>query len=233
MTPEHERIFVVEDEPTQALKLQFILQQSGYRVEVATNGAHALTMLQGEPPTLVISDIMMPEMNGYEVLYQLRSNVSTRLTPFIFLTARTERRDMRQGMNLGADDYLTKPFHLSELAARIKAIYRRRNLGGNTVIRYNEIEVFVLKRIVNVNGSPLTLTKKEYELLVYFLSNKERVLTRESIVEHLWGNEVIMADTFDFLYTHIKNLRKKIMEKGGSDYIKTVYGVGYRFTEQQ
>lgn len=176
-----------------------------------------------------VIDIGLPDGNGLDLIPLIKERDSN--AGILILTARDALTDKITSLESGADDYLTKPFHLSELAARIKAIYRRRNLGGNTVIRHNEIEVIIQTRIVKVNGKPLTLTRKEYDLLVYFLSNKERVLSRESIVEHLWGDEVIMADTFDFLYTHIKNLRKKIMDKGGRDYIRSVYGIGYRFTD--
>jgi DNA-binding response OmpR family regulator len=225
------KILIIEDERELALSIAEYLKKENQVCEVAGNLKKAIEKIEEVLFDCFIIDIGLPDGNGLDLISRIKEIDSN--AGILILTARDALSDKITSLESGADDYLTKPFHLSELAARIKAIYRRRNLGGNTVIRYNEIEVFVLKRIVNVNGSPLTLTKKEYELLVYFLSNKERVLTRESIVEHLWGNEVIMADTFDFLYTHIKNLRKKIMEKGGSDYIKTVYGVGYRFTEQQ
>ena len=135
-------------------------------------------------------------------------------------------------MEIGADDYLTKPFHLPELNARIKSIIRRRSFGGVNEILFNDLRVLPEQMEVSVRQHKLFLTKKEYDLLVFFLSNKDRILTREAIAEHLWGDEMDMADSFDFIYTHIKNLRKKIMEKGGEDYIKTIYGMGYKFTDQ-
>jgi len=224
------KILVIEDERELALSIAEYLKKEDQVCEVAGNFKKATEKMDEVLFDCFIIDIGLPDGNGLDLIPRIKEIDSN--AGILILTARDALSDKITSLESGADDYLTKPFHLSELAARIKAIYRRRNLGGNTVIRHNEIEVFVQNRIVNVNGNPLTLTKKEYDLLVYFLSNKEKVLTRESIVEHLWGDEVIMADTFDFLYTHIKNLRKKIMEKGGSDYIKTVYGVGYRFTEQ-
>jgi len=137
--------------------------------------------------------------------------------------------DRVQGLELGADDYLTKPFHLSELNARLKAIYRRRKFQGFTEIKFNEISVDTNNHEVNIEGKQLELTVKEYELLLFFISNKNRVLTKQTIAEHLWGDNVDFLDSFDFVYQHIKNLRKKITAGGGQDYIKTIYGLGYKF----
>jgi DNA-binding response OmpR family regulator len=153
-------------------------------------------------------------------------------TGIIIISARNSLDDKITGLEIGADDYLTKPFHLPELNARIKSIIRRRSFGGVNEIVFNDIRVLPEQMEVHVNGQPLTLTKKEYDLIVFFLSNRDRVLTREAIAEHLWGDEMDMADSFDFIYTHIKNLRKKIIEKNGEDYIKTIYGMGYKFTDQ-
>jgi DNA-binding response OmpR family regulator len=147
------------------------------------------------------------------------------------LSAKNSIEDKIKGLEIGADDYLTKPFHLSELNARIKSIYRRRNLSGNVEIVFNEIRINTDENQVYVNDNILSLTRKEYELILFFVSNKDRVLTKPSIVEHLWGDSVIMADSLEFVYTHIKNLRKKIIESGGADYIKTIYGLGYKFSD--
>ncbi len=140
--------------------------------------------------------------------------------------------DKLKGLDLGADDYITKPFHLPELNSRINAIIRRKDFHGETNITHNEIEINPAGKQAVVNGRQLELTKKEYNLLLYFIVNKNRVLTKEAIAEHLWGDNIDMADNFDFVYTHIKNLRKKIEKEGGTDYLKTVYGVGYKFTDQ-
>ena len=146
------------------------------------------------------------------------------------ISARNSVDDKISGLEIGADDYLTKPFHLPELNARIKSIIRRRSFGGTNEIIFNDIRILPEQMMVSVNDQTIILTKKEYDLLIFFISNKDRVLTKESIAEHLWGDEMDMADSFDFIYTHIKNLRKKIMEKGGEDYIRTIYGMGYKFT---
>ena len=124
---------------------------------------------------------------------------------------------------------LPKPFHLSELNARIKAIYRRRKFQGQTVITYDDISVDPTTHEVWIQGSEIILTVKEFELLLFFISNKHRILTKQTIAEHLWGDHVDYLDSFDFVYQHIKNLRKKITQAGGKDYIKTLYGLGYKF----
>ncbi|HXP53033.1 MAG TPA: response regulator transcription factor, partial [Bacteroidia bacterium] len=150
----------------------------------------------------------------------------------IIISAKNSIDDKIKGLDLGADDYLVKPFHLSELNARLKSVIRRRNFGGSNEIVFNEIKVNTNSMAVAVKGESVVLTKKEYDLLLFFLSNSNRVITRESIAEHLWGEEMDGIDSFDFIYSHIKNLRKKIMEKGGADYIQTVYGMGYKFMKK-
>jgi DNA-binding response OmpR family regulator len=132
-------------------------------------------------------------------------------------------------LDLGADDYITKPFHLSELNARIKAIYRRKNFNNKKLLECKEIKIDTDACEVSVLDTKLELTKKEYELLVYFISNQNRVVTKQSIAEHLWGDQADFYDSFDFVYQHIKNLRKKIIQSGGGDYINTIYGMGYKF----
>ncbi len=136
-----------------------------------------------------------------------------------------------KGLDLGADDYLTKPFHLQELNARLKSVLRRRMQQGSNSIVFNEIKVVPDTFEAFVEGQPLALTKKEFDLLVYLITNRNRVIPKENLAEHLWGDYIDELDSFDFVYTHVKNLRKKILEKGGQDYLKTVYGVGYKFSD--
>jgi DNA-binding response OmpR family regulator len=147
----------------------------------------------------------------------------------LIVSARNSLDDKLNGLDLGADDYITKPFHLAELNARIKSIIRRRNFEGNDEIIWHDVLIDTQTLEVKINGQVVILTRKEYELLLYFINNKGRVITKEAIAEHLWGDNMDMADSFDFIYTHIKNLRKKMMEKGSENYIKTVYGLGYKF----
>jgi DNA-binding response OmpR family regulator len=140
--------------------------------------------------------------------------------------------DKITGIQLGADDYLTKPFHLPELSVRIAAIIRRKNLQGNNQMQFQEICVDIKGKMVTVNNDPLVLTRKEYELLLYFMINKNRILSKNAIAEHLWGDDMDIADNHDFIYTHIKNLRRKMMQAGAGDYIQSVYGMGYKFSVQ-
>ena len=131
---------------------------------------------------------------------------------------------------MGADDYLTKPFHLAELNSRIKSIVRRRHFEGNVEIIFGEIKIIPDSNEVSIKGKNIVLTKKEFDLLMYLVSNKNRVLTKSAISEHLYGDEIDQVDSFDFLYSHIKNLRKKLLEMNCPDYIQTLYGVGYKLS---
>jgi len=132
---------------------------------------------------------------------------------------------------LGADDYITKPFHLAELNSRVNSLIRRQKFDGSEIITFNEIQINPSSKSVTVNDKLIELTKKEYNLLLYFITNKNKVLTKESIAEHLWGDDIEMSDSYDFIYTHMGNLRKKIKKLGAPDYLKTMYGLGYKFAE--
>jgi len=149
----------------------------------------------------------------------------------IIISAKNSLEDKLAGLESGSDDYLTKPFHLSELNARITAILRRRNFGGSKKIQFNELELDPEAKTVRVGEKGIGLTDKEYLLLEYFISNNRRVLTKAAIAEHVWGDEYVQVSDYDFIYTHIKNLRKKLLEAGAGDYIKTVHGSGYRLTD--
>jgi len=222
------KILLIEDEKELAYSITAYLQKENYRCEVVFNYNDAVEKINLYKYDCIIVDITLPDGNGMNVIRELKKNKSE--TGIIIISAKNSLDDKISGLETGADDYLTKPFHLSELNARVKSIIRRRSFGGVKEIIFNEIRILPENMEVFVNDRPIILTKKEYDLLIFFLSNKERVLTKESIAEHLWGDEMDMADSFDFIYTHIKNLRKKIIEKEGQDYIRTVYGMGYKFT---
>ena len=151
-------------------------------------------------------------------------------TGVIIISARDSIDDKIKGLDLGSDDYLTKPVHLSELNARIKSVIRRRNFMGNQAVVFDQIWIQPDEQRVKANGQPISLTKKEYDLLLYLVVNKNRVLSRESIAEHVWGDSADLMDNFDFIYTHIKNLRRKLTDEGCPDYISSVYGAGYKLT---
>ena len=224
------RVLIVEDEESFADPLAFLLRKEGFTAALAATGQEALEEFDRNGADIVLLDLMLPGMSGTDVCKQLRQRSAV---PVIMVTARDSEIDKVVGLELGADDYVTKPFHLAELNSRIKSVIRRRKFAGKKENIFNEIHIEPESAQVKVNNRPVILTKKEYELLLFFVSNQNRVLSKESIAEHLWGDNIDSADSFDFIFTHIKNLRKKIVNAGGNDYIKTVYGMGYKFTEHQ
>ncbi|MCX6305687.1 MAG: response regulator transcription factor [Bacteroidetes bacterium] len=224
------KILLIEDEKELSYSISAYMQKENYLCEAVFNFEQAVEKINLYHYDCIIVDINLPDGSGLNLIRSLKEIKSE--TGIIIISARNSLDDKITGLEIGADDYLTKPFHLPELNARIKSIIRRRNFGGVNEILFNDLRVLPEQMEVSVRGQSLVLTKKEYDLLVFFLSNRDRVVTREAIAEHLWGDEMDMADSFDFIYTHIKNLRKKIMEKGGEDYIKTIYGMGYKFTDQ-
>lgn len=221
------KILIVENEVELLNDLEEFLKHEGYLIERATTIAEARDKVFVYEYDLLVLDLGLPDGNGLDVLKLLKKDKPD--TGVLILTARDALDDKLAGLDLGADDYMTKPFHLSELNARIKSILRRRNFDGSSIVSYKEIEIDTDKMSVSVHGKKLTLTRKEYEFILYLVINKSKVLTKESIAEHLWGDDSDMFDSFDFIYTHIKNLRKKLLEAGGNDYLKSVYGLGYKF----
>lgn len=221
------KVLIVEDELALSGSICDYLGQEGYICQPVANFRDAEERIDLYNYDCIVVDIGLPDGSGLNLIRKLKKSKSQ--TGIIIISARNSLNDRIDGLDIGADDYLTKPFHLSELNARLKAIFRRRNFEGNNEIIYNEIKICPEDQAVFVLEQPLTLTRKEYDLLIYFISNKNRVLTKESIAEHLWGDNMDLADSFDFIYTHIKNLRKKMLDKGCQDYIQTIYGMGYKF----
>ena len=221
------KLLVVEDEQSLAENLLTYLSNEGNVCELASNVDQALDKLSGFAYDIVVLDLMLPDGTGMEVLRTIKKDHPG--SGVLIISAKNALDDKIEGLEFGADDYLTKPFHLSELNARIKAIYRRQKFEGKMDLVFHEISVNTETLEVKVAEQLLELTVKEYELLLFFLANRNRVLTKQSIAEHLWGDNVDFLDSFDFVYQHIKNLRKKITKAGGQDYIKTIYGMGYKF----
>lgn len=221
-------ILIIEDEHDLARSIITYLSKEGYQCELACNFKEAIEKVHLYTYDCILVDINLPDGSGMKVIERLKKVKSK--SGIIIVSARNSIDDKIEGLDVGADDYLTKPFDLSELNARVKSIIRRRNFDGQNEINFKEITILPDERVVSVHGLPTKLTKKEFDLLLYFVSNQNRVITKESIAEHLWGDDMDMADSFDFIYAHLKNLRKKILENGGGDYIQTVYGVGYKFT---
>lgn len=223
------KLLIVEDEQELANNVRSYLSRGNVICENAYSFQEAQDKLITFDYDIVLLDIMLPDGNGLNVL-RLLKKISPE-TGVLIISAKNALDDKVNGLELGADDYLTKPFHLPELNARLNAIYRRRKLQGYKIVAFQNIKINTDTHDVSVNDNLLTLTVKEYELLLFLITNKNRVLTKQTIAEHLWGDNVDFMDSFDFVYQHIKNLRKKIVAEGGEDYIKTIYGLGYKMTD--
>ncbi len=195
--------------------------------EIANNIEQALDKIEVYEYDCILLDLMLPDGNGFDMLSELKKQGKTE--GIIIISAKETLETRIEGFNLGADDYLTKPFHLSELLVRIQALVRRKNFKGSNFIEFNELEIDILAKSVSVKGKKIDVTKKEIDLLLYLIGNKNRVLSKSAIAEHLSGDMADMLDNHDFVYAHIKNLKKKLSEAGGNDYIKTVYGLGYKW----
>ncbi|GAB3584448.1 response regulator transcription factor [Hymenobacter daeguensis] len=224
------KVLLVEDEVALRTALLGSLKQAGYLVETAADFAQAQEKIMLYQYDCVLLDLTLPDGSGLDLLRALKAGNSA--AGVLIITARDALDDKIAGLDLGADDYLIKPFHLSELNARLRAIIRRRQFQGQPQLVFRDLTVLPHLAEVQVHGEALALTRKEYDLLLYLLANPDRVLTKEAIAEHLCGDQVDTADSFDFIYTHLKNLRRKLQEKGADNYIRTMYGVGYKLSPQ-
>jgi DNA-binding response OmpR family regulator len=223
------KLLIVEDEESLVDAIQTYFNQEKSICEKAESfdeGEEKIALYEYD---CVIIDLGLPDGNGIDLVRLLKEKDSD--TGIIIISANGTLESKLGGLEIGADDYITKPFALSELNARIKALIRRKQYRGKNEFRMNEICVDLDERKVTVHHQELKLTKLEYQLLLYLMRNRNRVITKSSIAEHLWGDHMDYADSFDFIYSHMKNLRKKLLEKGSQDYIKTVYGVGYKMAE--
>ncbi|MEO8759809.1 MAG: response regulator transcription factor [Bacteroidia bacterium] len=177
----------------------------------------------------IVIDIGLPDGSGIDLITYIKKKKLE--AGLIIISARNSLEDKLEGFTTGADDFLVKPFHLSELNARINAIVRRKKFDGKEILEYNEISIKLESRTVFVKEKKVNLTKKEFELLVYFISNANKIITKDAIAFSLWKNNADLAISSDIIYTHIKNLRKKLVEAGAKDYVHAVYGIGYKFGE--
>ncbi|MCB0585290.1 MAG: response regulator transcription factor [Phaeodactylibacter sp.] len=224
------KILIIEDEPALASSIEQYLEQEGYLCELAYTFDEAMAKSGTHEYDCILVDITLPGGSGLDVIRVLKKEHSK--AGIIIISAKHSLDDKIRGLEIGSDDYLAKPFHLSELNARIKALLRRKHFNGEQRIDFHEISVWMDKQEVLVNQQLLSLTRSEYRLLLYFLANRNRVLSKESIAEHLAGDQADMLDSLDFIYSHIKNLRKKLTQAGAADYIQAVYGMGYKFSGQ-
>ncbi|MDK2772627.1 MAG: response regulator transcription factor [Flavobacterium sp.] len=221
------KILIVEDEIEMKNSISQYLELERYLVEYASDFDSAFEKINLYEYDCILLDITIPKGSGLDLIAEIKK--SRPKTGIIIISAKNSLDDKIDGLNLGADDYLPKPFYMAELNARIKALLRRNNFEGSNTIKFNEISIFPDERKVMVNNETVNLTTKEYELLEYFIINKDRVIQKNALVEHLWGDNADQFDNYDFIYNHVKNLRKKLIEVNCTDYIKSIYGIGYSF----
>jgi len=222
------KLLLIEDEKELSKSITTYLTAENYMCETAATCDEAMQKIESFDYDCILLDITLPDGNGLQVLKELKLN--NKADGVIIISAKDSIDDKINGLNMGADDYLPKPFHLSELSARIAAVIRRRQFDGNTVLLLNELKIDVAAKLISIDQVTLELTKTEYELLVYLVINKNRVVSKNAIAEHIAGDEAEVFHNFDFIYAHMKNLKKKLLLAGCADYIKSVYGMGYKFS---
>lgn len=220
------RILIVEDEKELMNSMVQYLEPSGYLIEKAGDYCQAMASIDLYPYNCMLIDLNLPDGDGLKIIRSVRENNSN--TGIIIISARDALEERITGLDAGADDYLVKPFHLAELGARIQSVIRRVRYEGDTTIRLGGLKINPDDRTASFNEKSKVLTQKELDILLYLVSNKNRIISKETLAEHIWGEFAYQLDGFDPVYTHIKNLRKKIQELTGSDLLKTVYGVGYK-----
>lgn len=224
------KILIIEDELEIAKSIKDYFKANDIHCETAGNYKDALSKIDMYDYDCILLDLMLPDGDGFDLLRHLKANSKT--DGVIIISAKETLDSRLEGFNLGADDYLTKPFHLSELLVRMQALIRRKNFKGNNQVVYNEITIDILSKTVSVNNVKLDITKKQIDLLLYLIGNENMVLSKGAIAEHLSGDMADMLDNHDFIYAHIKNLKKKLSQAGCGDYIKTIYGLGYKWENE-
>jgi len=224
------KILVVEDEKELLKSIHDSLIQEQFLIETAENYQSASEKIALYSYDCILLDIMLPGGNGLQLLEQLKDMGKSENV--IIISAKDSLDDKLTGLELGADDYLTKPFHNAELNARIKAVLRRKNQEGKNSIEMGNIELDLTERSFSVDGEPITLNRKEFDILHFFLLNKKRLVTKTALAEHVWGDHIDQADNFDFIYYQIKNLRKKLQQSNAQIEIEAVYGIGYKLIEK-
>ncbi|WP_139420254.1 response regulator transcription factor [Chryseobacterium mulctrae] len=224
------KILVVEDEKELLKSIHDSLIQEQFLIETAENYHSASEKIALYTYDCILLDIMLPGGNGLQLLQQLKDMGKSENV--IIISAKDSLDDKLTGLELGADDYLTKPFHNAELNARIKAVLRRKNQEGKNSIEIANIELDLTERTFIVDGENITLNRKEFDILHFFLLNKKRLVTKTALAEHVWGDHIDQADNFDFIYYQIKNLRKKLQQSNAEIEIESVYGIGYKLIEK-
>lgn len=223
------KLLIIEDEKSLREDMVDYFDENGFKCDFASSIRSGLNKLNETKYACVLVDMGLPDGSGMEIVDYIKANKPE--TGVIIVTAKNALEDKLEGLNKGADDYLTKPFHLSELNARIYSVIRRRNFGGKNTLSFENLEIDPIEKKVVANGQILQFTKKEYEILVHLASNPTHLITKEALADAIWGDKADMASSFDFVYSQIKNLKKKLTEAGLTNYIKVVYGMGYKFKD--
>jgi DNA-binding response OmpR family regulator len=221
------KILIIEDEKELGNDIAKYLVGEEYICEYATTYSQAIEKINTYVYDCILLDITLPDGNGIDILEHLKK--LKKQDGVIIISAKDALDDKIRGLQLGADDYLTKPFHLSELAARIFSVIRRKQFDNANIITQNEIKVDLIAKSIFVKEQKIDLTKTEFDLLLFFMGNKNKVISKSILAEHLSGDFDDMLDNHDFIYAHIKNLKKKLKVAGSDSYLKTVYGTGYKW----
>lgn len=220
------RILIIEDEISLAESIFEYLNNEQFQCVMAHDYKSALDKMDVYEYDCIILDVGLPDGSGLNILSELKAD--KKADGVLIISAKDSLDDKVQGLRMGADDYLTKPFHLSELSARVDAIIRRKSFDGVNVLQFDMLSLDLQQKIVLVDNVQVELTRKEYELLLYFISNRTKVISKSAIADHLWGEMADATENYDFIYTHIKNLRRKLVAAGSPDYIQSIYGMGYK-----
>ncbi|WNH10371.1 response regulator transcription factor [Thalassobellus suaedae] len=220
------KILVIEDEPEMKGLIKQFLEDENYVVEVADNFNSGLDKIVSYDYDCILLDITLPDGSGLDLLQQLKN--LKKADSVIIISAKDSIEDKVKGLNLGADDYLTKPFHLTELNARIKSVIRRKKSDGQTFIELENVKINIEERLVLIDNQSVELNRKEFDILVFFGMNKSRIVSKSAIAENIWGDYIDQSNDFDFIYSQIKNLRKKLRNHSAEIDINSVYGMGYK-----
>lgn len=223
------KILIVEDEKELQKILEESLVKEHYLIELASDFHSAYEKISLYKYDCILLDLMLPGGDGLELLKEIKK--SSQQENVIIISARGEIEDKIKGLDLGADDYLAKPFHIAELNARIKAVLRRKNSKGKNTISIANLTLDLDERSLKVNQEEVALNRKEFDILSYFLFNQNRLVSKTALAEHVWGDYIDQADNFDFIYSQIKNLRKKLKDTKAEIEIDAVYGMGYKLVE--
>lgn len=223
------KLLIIEDERTLSQNIANYLSKEDYRCEQAYTFDDAIEKVTLYDYDCILLDLMLPGGNGLDILQVIKQK--TNPTGVVIVSAKDSLDDKINGIKIGADDYLPKPFHLSELSVRVYSVIRGRHFSGNNLLTSQSITIDLLSKDVKVNGQSIVLTKSEYELLLFFISNRNQVITKSALAEHLSGDMADMLDNQDFIYAHIKNLKAKLAHAGCKNCIKNLYGIGYKWNE--